>query len=127
MASEHRERPIGEQPSLLESVLRNCFPALQSLASSRGEVARLKKTVQIVPPHTRRFTCQVVLGERHFPLMSAGSRTEAREEAIQAATSVLLGEEELQRREEERLSSQPSCSSSSQKLVKTEVKEEDKK
>ncbi len=53
-----------------------------------------------------RYTCQVVMGERHFPIMSADSRQEAREQAIKATMVLLLGEEERQMREEERQSAQ---------------------
>ncbi len=49
-----------------------------------------------------RYTCQVVMGERHFSIMSADSRQEAREQAIKATMVLLLGEEERQMREEER-------------------------
>ncbi len=49
-----------------------------------------------------RYTCQVVMGERHFPIMSADSRQEAREQAIKATMVLLLGEDEMQMREEER-------------------------
>ncbi len=49
-----------------------------------------------------RYTCQVVMGERHFSIMSAGSRQEAREQAVKATMVLLLGEEERQMREEER-------------------------
>ncbi len=49
-----------------------------------------------------RYTCQVVMGERHFSIMSADSRQEAREQAIKATMVLLLGEDEMQMREEER-------------------------
>ncbi len=42
------------------------------------------------------------MGERHFTIMSAGSRQEAREQAIKATMVLLLGEDEMQMREEER-------------------------
>ncbi len=49
-----------------------------------------------------RYTCQVVMGERHFSIMSADSRQEAREQAVKATMVLLLGEEERQMREEEK-------------------------